>query len=489
MTAAPLIVDVPTSVVGLSADDAELMGRLLTQWSRKASRNALRSRYRNMHQDLAWLGASIPEYMRHQLDVVCGWPDKAVTALASRCMWDGITAPSGQEDPFDLSGLLAANRFDVLVPELVDAELTFSCAFAVVMPGQEGTDDPPVVVTGADAQWATGLWDARRRHLEAGLVLDSRDDLGRPNGALLMTRTHVTRLARGDRGWTAIARMDHALGRVPMEPLAYRPSLGRPFGRSRISREVMSIVDRAVRAGYRTEVSSDLYAAPALLLLGADEEMFQDENGNPTPLWTWYMGRLKSLPKDEDGELPKLEVIPQQSMQPFLDVKRQLAAEFAASTNVPISSLGIVQDNPSSAEAIYAAKEDLVIEAQSLNRVNGHALNRVVQDIVCIRDGIPTSQMPDDLTRVSTRWRNPAMPSVVSQSDAMVKQIQAIPALADTDVALEELGYTGEQITRIRSQLRRAGARSVLDQLSAGASASDQVQTEIAEGAAPAEGV
>jgi len=227
----------------------------------------------------------------------------------------------------------------------------------------------------------------------------------------------------------------------------------------------MSITDRAVRAGYRMEISSDLYAAPALLLLGADKADFMDEDGKMTPLWTWYMGRLKTLPRDEDGQLPQLQVIPQQAMTPFLEMRRSLAAEFSAASCVPISSLGIVQDNPSSAEAIYASKEDLVIEATALNRANGYSLDRVVQNMVLLRDGGSAYDMDDELARVSTRWRNPAMPSVVSQSDAMVKQISAIPELAQTDVALEELGYTAEQIIRIRSQIRRAQAAGVLDKL------------------------
>ena len=230
----------------------------------------------------------------------------------------------------------------------------------------------------------------------------------------------------------------------------------------------MSITDRAVRAGYRMEISSDLYAAPALLLLGADSADFVDEDGNKTPLWTWYMGRMKTLPRDEDGQLPQLQVIPQQAMTPFLEMRRSLAAEFSAASCVPISSLGIVQDNPSSAEAIYASKEDLVIEATALNRANGYALDRVIQNMVLLRDGGSAYDMDDELARVSTRWRNPAMPSVVSQSDAMVKQISAIPELAQTDVALEELGYTAEQIIRIRSQIRRAQAAGVLDKLLAG---------------------
>jgi phage portal protein, SPP1 gp6-like len=456
---------VPTDVVGLAEDDAALMARLVKQWQAKRSRNALRRQYRDMQVNVAFLGASVPPYMRDQLDIVCGWPDKAVTSLASRCMWDGVTSPSGEEDPLGAMSLLHDNRFDLLVPELVDATLTYCCSFVVALPGDTAAGDPDVVVTGADALWATGLWDVRRRGLEAGLLVDSADDNGKPTSMLLLTGEHVTRLALGDRGWVAVARMDHSLGRVPMEPLPYRPALGRPFGRSRISREVMSITDRVVRAGFRTEVSSDLYAAPALLLLGADETMFQNAQGEKTPLWSWYMGRLKSLPKDEDGEKPDLQVIPQQSMEPFLAMKRALAAEFASATSLPISALGIVQDNPSSAEAIYAAKEDLVIEAQNTTRSIGYGLNRIVQDAICLRDGIPVSEMDDEVRNLATRWRNPAMPSVVSQSDAVVKQISAIPELAQTDVALEELGYSAEQIVRIRSQIKRAQAGGVLDRL------------------------
>nr|DAV40191.1 MAG TPA: PORTAL PROTEIN [Caudoviricetes sp.] len=462
---------VPTDVVGLAEDDAALMARLVKQWQAKRSRNALRRQYRDMQVTVDFLGASVPPYVRDQLDIVCGWPDKAVTSLASRCMWDGVTSPSGEEDPLGAMSLLHENRFDLLVPELVDATLTYCCSFVVALPGDTAAGDPDVVVTGADALWATGLWDARRRGLEAGLLVDSADDNGRPTSMLLLTGEHVTRLALGDRGWVAVARMDHSLGRVPMEPLPYRPALGRPFGRSRISREVMSITDRVVRAGFRTEVSSDLYAAPALLLLGADESMFQNAQGERTPLWSWYMGRLKSLPKDEDGDKPDLQVIPQQSMEPFLAMKRALAAEFASATSLPISALGIVQDNPSSAEAIYAAKEDLVIEAMNTTRSIGYGLNRIMQDVICLRDGIPVTEMDDEARNLATRWRNPAMPSVVSQSDAMVKQIGAIPELAQTDVALEELGYSAEQIVRIRSQIRRAQSGGVLDRLLAAAPA------------------
>lgn len=74
------------------------------------------------------------------------------------------------------------------------------------------------------------------------------------------------------------------------------------------------------------------------------------------------------------GDVPQYGQLSQGSMQPHSDYIRSLAARFSGETNVPLSSLGVVSDNPSSAEAIYAAKEDMVIDAQNLNGDNGDAM-------------------------------------------------------------------------------------------------------------------
>jgi hypothetical protein len=265
-----------------------------------------------------------------------------------------------------------------------------------------------------------------------------------------------------------------------MEVLSYRATLDRPFGRSRISRPVMSITDRAIRTTLRMDIASELFTSPGMLANGITEEQFEQ-----IKKWTWRMSSVKGLTRDEDDNLAEVTSLPQQSMQPYVEQIRELATEFAGITSLPLNSLGVVQDNPSSADAMYAAKEELVIEATNLNRANGYALNRIYQDIVMLRDG--QTEVSDELAQVSTRWRNPAMPSIVSQSDAMVKQISAIPDLAKTDVALEEMGYTDEQIKRIRGQIRRSQARDQIAAL-AGQPAQPMVQGRIqpVSGAVPA---
>ena len=63
---------------------------------------------------------------------------------------------------------------------------------------------------------------------------------------------------------------------------------------------------------------------------------------------------------------------------------------------------------------------------------------------------------------VQAKFRNPAMPSVVSQSDAMVKMISVLPWLAESDVALEELGFSDDQIQRLRSDRAKSQSRALV---------------------------
>ena len=234
--------------------------------------------------------------------------------------------------------------------------------------------------------------------------------------------------------------------------MAFEPTDLRPFGHSRITRTVMSITDDAIREEARSEIAAEFAALPQKWITGTYSKLTSSEQKK----YNAAMGAVLELTKDLDGDSPNVGQFPQISMQPHIDYMRSLAARFSGATNVPLNSLGVVSDNPSSAEAIYAAKEDLVIDAQNLNDTNGLALRNVAWMALAVMHGTTFAAERDAGTDVAARFHNPAMPSVVSQSDAMVKQISAIPWLAESDVALEELGYTSEQIQRLRSDRRRS---------------------------------
>lgn len=452
------------AVVGLGQSAQSILDECVKVWAWKHPRNLLRSAYVDAHQRLQNAGITIPDQFK-DLDLVIGWPEKAVYALGQRVMFDGLVSSSGTDDPFEIRSILDDNRFDIEFPEAVASALTHSCAFISVTRGDTTAGEPEVMVMHHSALWSSALWDRRRRALRAAFAVNSVDSSGFPTRVTLFT-PEVTFVCVKGAAWYLEAQYANPLGRVPVEPLVYRPSLERPFGRSRVSRAVMSITDQAMRTVLRGETAEQLYAAMKIIVLGADEDAFKRPDGSTVPVWDWMMGRLNALSKDEEGDTPTIKTVSAQSPQPYIDRMRELAARFSGETAVPISSLGIVQDNPSSADAIYAAKEDLVIEATNADRVFGAGLARAFQDAVMLRDGL--DELPDELRSLSVKWRNPALPSIVSQSAAMVQQISAIPWLADTTVALEELGYTEEQITRLLSEKQRAQTQSVLQQLLGG---------------------
>lgn len=450
-----LIDAVAPKVLGLSDGSQALLTELYREWVARLPRNDLRRQYRDSKQTHKHLGISIPPVLQ-DLEVAVGLPDKAVEGLASRCNWDGVVSPNGSEDPFELAEILDDNRFDVEFPQSVRSAMTYSVSFISSTLGVQSMGEPPVKIMHHSALWSAGLWDRVRRQMRGFLSINDVDAQGRPISLTLVDAFEIVVCRKGASGsWYVEDVAKHGLRRVPVEPLPVEPSLDRPFGVSRINRRVMNLTDRAVRTILRLEIHSELFSAPKFLLMGADESNFRDASGRQIPLWDWYMTRFNAITKgDEDSAMPTLEEISQQSPQPHIESLRAIYSQFAGETNVPLNSLGIVQDNPASAEALYAMKEDLVIQATNFNRVAAHSLNRAMQNAVMLRDRLDAPT--DELRKISQRFRNPAMPSVVTQSDAMVKQISAIPWLAESTVALEELGYTKEQIGRMQSERRRA---------------------------------
>lgn len=463
LTSIGVTITPPSYVQGVDDKNIDLLARLIMQWQAKRARNKLKTDYWNGKHKLDHIGFSIPPALR-KLEEVVGWPAKAVQAHAERCMFDGFVSKNDSDDPYGIQRTLVDNRFDIELPMAITSTMVHSCAFIAVTPGDVEAGEPEVLVMPKSAQWASGLWNWRTRSLDAAFAVNDVDDYGRPVEMTLYATDRTIRLHNTSTGWRLVDEHSHGLNRVPVETLAYRPTLDRPFGSSVISRPVMSITDDAVRTVLRSETSAEFYSAPQYLLLGADPDSFKDDDGNPIPVWEFVMGRINLLSKDEDGDVPKLEQISQQSVQPHIEQLRELACRFAGETNVPVSSLGVVTDNPSSAEAMHAAEKDLVIDCAAATRVFGAALRRVGQDIVMMRSDGP-NEMDDELATLTARWRNPALPSVIDAGDAMVKLIGAFPWLAETTVALEEVGFTDEQITRLLAEKRRNQNRNTLDAL------------------------
>ena len=173
------------------------------------------------------------------------------------------------------------------------------------------------------------------------------------------------------------------------------------------------------------------------------------------------LGRLLTLSRDEDGELPEVGQFAQQSMQPNIEQLRSIAMMLAGELSIAVGSLGIVQDNPDSAEAIRARNEELGIEIEHWQRTTlGPAWKRLAQKALAIGDDSPAALAA--YRTIRPQWGSWAHASEVSQAQASLARVQAVPRLAETDVELEHMGYTQDEIDRIQAQWARSGGSAAL---------------------------
>src|SRR5690606_15005044 len=242
---------------GLSPDHLEIFRELVGQLYQKQWRNMLRRRYYDYKQGLRDLGIAIPPQMK-TVETVLGWPAKSVDMLARRVVLEGLVLPDGDIDAFGWADIWRDNRLDVESDMYNRESMICSTAFISVSRGDVSVGEPEVRMLGRAAQDATGLWDRRRRGLSAALWVVSVDKTGAPDDVIMYLPDRALAMRKyPDRVKWAITESRHNLGRVPVEPLPFMPSLRRPFGRSRISRPVMALTDSAVRTLLRSEVSAE----------------------------------------------------------------------------------------------------------------------------------------------------------------------------------------------------------------------------------------
>lgn len=448
-------------IFALAHDEQNALDQCLAQWRARRPNNLRKSLYYDAHNAVQNLGIAVPQYLV-KVGTVLGWPAKGVDSLARRIHLDGFVVP-GQSDPFDISQLWDDNNLAIEAPQAHISSLIHTPTFITTTLGDVQSGEPEVMISVRDALSGTGLYDTRRRELGAFLSIVTMEEDGHtPSEMILYLPYKVLILRKGSLGTWQVERRTYSLGRIPAEPLVFNPRLGSPFGRSRISRPVRNLTDAAMRTVLRSEVGAEFFSGPQRVLLGADESAFQDEDGNLKTQWESIVGRIWAIPapEDPDAEMPKVEQMPQVSMQPHGDHMRMFSQLIAAELNLPVSAFGIVQDQPASAESMDVVYRELVIEAETACDTFGIGWARSMQTGVILRDDL--DEATPELKRLRSKFRDPATPSRGAATDAVVKQVQTGILPPDSDVTLEALGYDSTTIARIQADRRRSRGAALL---------------------------
>jgi len=309
----------------------------------------------------------------------------------------------------------------------------------------------------------TGIWNRRKRALESALCV-SYDDDDELSGAALYIPNQTIDLARNDDKWTIDGRYPHRMPGIPVEPIVNRPRAGDMGGRSEITRAVRYCTAAAIRTMLGMEVAREFFGAPQRWALGVGPSGFEDENGNKVTLWESYLGKIWAIPGAEDGGLlPQVGQFSASSPQPFIEIIRQLAMLVAAESGMSATYLGIIHDNPASADAIRAADVRLEKRAERRQRIFGAAEGRLMRKALWVRDGIDPGVTPQPI------WRDAGTPTRTAAAQNAVALAAANIIPAQSPVTWEMVGLSEADQQRIAVDIRKQRAAQMVNAIAAAA--------------------
>ena len=375
----------------------------------KRPRILTRYKYYEMKNMTFDFGISTPPDLRYWNSTV-GWCARAVDALADRLDFHEF-----RKDYFNLTKIYDMNNRDILIESAILGALIASCSFIYISEDEAGFPRMQVI----DASDATGTMEPVTGLLNEGYAVLKRDEWKNPFLEAYFTYEWTAYYEKGK-------LVDYRTNKAPyplLVPVIFRPDAKREFGRSRISRGCMSILGSALRTIKRSEISAEFYSFPQKWVTGLDDSSIQMDN------WKAAMSAMMKWELNEDGQdHVKIGQFSQQTQGPHLEQLRMFASLFAGETGLTLDDLGFATENPSSAEAIKAAHENLRLTAKRAQKNFGSALLNAGFLAACVRDDY--KYLRQQLYMTKPAWYPPFATDAASigvVGDAVQKMQMAYP--------------------------------------------------------------
>lgn len=334
--------------------------------------------------------------------------------------------------------------------------LAMSVAYVVVWGDELGRP----VVTAESASSVAVLKNPGTGVIEAALKVWHTENT---TAATLFTPDEVVRLradnssARDANSFRVIERLDNPLGVVPVVEFA---NMDRFTPHSEIT-DIADLVDGLNLALADLAISQAHNARPVPWATGIalEERPVLDDDGNPVldddgnPV-VELINPVKPRPGSalvSDNENAKFGQLDGSSLSGFEAAVRIWLSAIQAVTSLPASALGILSDQPNSADSLRAASQGLEAKAQNRSGSLGRSWEQVARLMYAIRNpGVDVASLD-----VRVVWRSFGVTSEGMAVDAVVKLHQA--GLLSVSGALSRLGYTQDEIDAERAA-RRAEA-------------------------------
>ena len=424
---------------------SDLLQTLLTKLDEPLARYATLDSYYAGTQPLAFLSPDARAAIGSRFGIMSSnLPRLAVTALAERLRVTGFRT-AGQPN----AGLWSdwrRNDLDQLAGIAHREALLLGDAYVIVWADGAG---PRVSIE--SARQVAVLRDPGTRQIVAAV---KRWETERTSECVLYESDTITRLRSSALGATihgfeTVEILDNPLGVPPVVALTNSDRL-LGAGSSEVD-DLIPLVDGLNKSLSDMLVSSEYAGRPRRWASGIElieEPVLDAVTGlptgqtklvNPFPEGTRMM--ISEAPESKFGALPAADLAGYESSV------RVLLGQIAAVSALPAHYLGVLGDQPPSADSLRAAEASLTARAEARQATFGRAWEQVGRLMVAARTGADPLGVD-----VSVTWADAATRSIAQEADAIVKLHAA--GILPTSIALARLGYSDDEVEQIRTARR-----------------------------------
>lgn len=396
--------------------------------------------------------SNLPPKLQNQEKYV-GWIPRAVDTLVNKLKFNGF----GNDDIFNLTKIFNMNNKDVLFKSMFKGAVISSCDFVYISKNTDGSVRLEVI----DGANATGILDNSTMLLTEGYAVIERDlETGNPIKEAYFTEDATYFYNDNEDEPYQIFKNDAPY--PLLVPVIYNSDATKPFGRSHITKSLMTYVEDVKTTLVLMAISSLFYSFPQRYALGLnitkryddddedyeeDVEQTEEEKAQSDKEFDSFkaaVSTMLAIERDRDGNIPTLGQFPQQSMAPYNDQLKTYASLFAGETGMTLDDLGFTTENPSSAEAIiasHATLQELANDAQDSFSVGIRNIGYLAK---CVQD--KRAYRRDEFTEIKIRWK-PIYPIDASKmsalGDSIYKINEVVPGFITREIVEDLTGFEG----------------------------------------------
>ena len=384
------------------------------------------------------IGVAVPPEMRSLLAHV-GYPRLYVDSIAERQEVEGFRVAKADTANEELWDWWQANNLDIEATLGHTDALIYGRAYITVSMPDPAFDigvDPEVPMIRVEPPTSLhATIDPRTKTVLQAIRAIYNADQTQVISATLYLPDQTVQWIRQEGSWVILNQVSHGLLVVPVIPLQNRTRLSDPYGTSEITPELRSVTDAAARILMDMQGTAEIMAIPQRLLFGVKPEDIGVDPETGEKLFDAYIARILAF-EDPDAKATQFSAA---ELRNFVDALDALDRKAAAYTGLPPQYLSTSSDNPASAEAIRSAESRLVKKTERKNKIFGGAWEEAMRIAYKVMNG---GEVPPEMYRLETIWRDPSTPTYASKADAASKLYANGMGVIPKERARVDMGYT-----------------------------------------------